>query len=29
MEVDLKLLHDADEPAYRELKARLQNLVRD
>jgi hypothetical protein len=29
IEVDLKLLHDADEPAYRELKERLQNLVRD
>ncbi len=29
IEADLKLLRDADEPAYRELKERLQNLVRD
>jgi hypothetical protein len=29
IEADLKLLRDADEPAYRELTARLQNLVRD
>ena len=29
IEADLKLLRDADDPAYRELKARLQNLVRD
>jgi len=25
----LKLLRDADEPAYRELKERLRDLVRD
>ena len=28
IEADLKLLSDADKPAYRELKERLQNLVR-
>ena len=29
IEADLKLLRDADKPAYRELKQRLRNLVRD
>lgn len=29
IEADLKLLRDADEPAYRELKARLRDLVRE
>jgi len=29
IEADLKLLRDADEPAYRELKERLRDLVRN